>query len=138
MVPAFVLKDTSGKSFLLSPYKTQYVSLDFWASWCRPCRQENPDLLRIYKNYSSPTFTVIGISLDEPENKKKWMEAIRQDKLTWRQLSDYLPYKSKLSVLLGIRSTPFTILLDPEQRIIAKNLRGRESENAIREIVSRR
>ena len=100
------------------------VILDFWASWCGPCRQENPNVVAAYSKYNSKGFDILGVSLDQPTGKEKWIKAIHDDKLTWTHVSDLKYWKNDVSVLYGIQAIPQNFLLDPQGKIIGKNLRG--------------
>jgi thiol-disulfide isomerase/thioredoxin len=118
----------------LSSYKGKYVLIDFWASWCGPCRQENPNVVKAYNKYKTKKFTIIGVSLDKPGAKDAWMSAIKNDGLTWTQVSDLQFWDNKAAKLYGITSIPQNFLLDPTGKIIAKNLRGGDLEAKLAEI----
>ncbi|MBU3713635.1 MAG: AhpC/TSA family protein [Ferruginibacter sp.] len=120
--PSFQMKDVNNNNFELSQLKGKYVLLDFWASWCRPCREENPNVKEAYETYKGNNFTIVGISLDEDE--QDWKDAIKSDDLTWYHVSDLAGWKNKLAKEYLIESIPFNILLDPSGKIIAKDLRG--------------
>lgn len=124
LAPEFTQNDTLGNPISLASFKGQYILLDFWASWCGPCRRENPNLVDAYNKYKDKNFTILGISLDRPEGKEKWMQAIKDDNLAWAQVSDLKYWNNEVAKLYGIRSIPQSYLLDPEGRIIAINLRG--------------
>ena len=124
LAPEFTQNDTNGTPVSLSSFRGQYVLLDFWASWCGPCRQENPNIVAAYDKYKGKNFTVLGISLDRPNDKEKWIKAIHDDKMTWTQVSDLKFWDNEVARLYGIRAIPQSYLLDPEGRIIATNLRG--------------
>jgi len=131
----FTQADTSGKMVNFHKFKTayKYILVDFWASWCAPCRAENPNVLKAYNAYKNKGFTVIGISLDDDANS--WKTAIRQDKMPWTQLSDLNGWKNQLSTKLGIEFIPSNLLVDPSGKIIGKDLRGADLENKLRELM---
>lgn len=131
-LPPYTLKDTAGNFIRLSSYKGQYLLFDFWASWCKPCRAENPNLTNMYKKYKEKGFLIIGISLDEPADKQKWLAAISGDRLVWPQLSEYSNTNKKVSKELGVRAIPFNLLVNKEGKIIAKNLRGKNLEEVLK------
>jgi peroxiredoxin len=134
IAPDFTLPDANGTPVTLSSYKGKYVLIDFWASWCGPCRQENPNVVKAYNKYKTKKFTIIGVSLDKPGAKDAWMSAIKNDGLTWTQVSDLQFWDNKAAKLYGITSIPQNFLLDPTGKIIAKNLRGGDLEAKLAEI----
>lgn len=131
--PEFSLPDTAGVSVSLADFRGKYVLLDFWASWCPPCRRENPNVVKAFQDYKDKNFTIIGISLDN--NKDKWMKAIADDKLTWTHLSDLKYWDSEIPALYGVRGIPANVLLDPNGVIIAKNITGEELHNTLKEVI---
>lgn len=122
--PEFSQNDTKDLPVSLSSFRGKYVLLDFWASWCLPCRKENPNLVKSYNDYKDKNFTVLGISLDQPGKKEAWMNAIKDDGLVWTQVSDLKFWENAAAKLYGVRAIPQNFLLDPSGKIVAKNLRG--------------
>jgi peroxiredoxin len=120
--PDFSLPDPSGKTVSLKDYRGKYVLIDFWAGWCSPCRAENPNLVAAYNQYKGRNFDVLGVSLDR--ERAYWEQAIAQDGLPWTQVSDLKWWRSDVAQLYGIESIPANFLLDPQGKIIARNLRG--------------
>ena len=120
----FTQNDTLGNPVSLSSFRGKYVLVDFWASWCGPCRKENPNVVAAYAKYNNKGFDVLGVSLDQPTGKEKWMKAIHDDKLTWTQVSDLKYWKNDAAVLYGIQAIPQNYLIDPKGIIVGKNLRG--------------
>ena len=130
--PEIALPDPSGKIVALSSLRGKYVLVDFWAKWCGPCRQENPNVVRAYKKYKDKGFEVFGVSLDRTKND--WLQAIAEDGLGWTHVSDLKYFDSEAARTYNINAIPFSILLDPDGVIIAKNLRGAALENKLEEI----
>lgn len=127
IAPDFKLPDPSGKEFQLSDFRGKYVLLDFWASWCAPCREENPNIVKQFERFKEKNFTVVGISLDD--DRASWLKAIKDDRLNWSHLSELKKWDGKVSLLYKVEGIPASFLLDPSGKIIAKNLRGAELEN---------
>jgi peroxiredoxin len=125
MAPDFEQTDTLGHPVRLSSFRGKYVLLDFWASWCAPCRQENPGIVQVYNKFKGKNFTIIGISLDKPGGAFSWLNAIRSDHLNaWTQLSDLKFWNNAVAQLYFVQSIPKNFLIDPTGKIIAQDLRG--------------
>lgn len=131
--PEFSLPDTAGVTVSLSDFRGKYVLLDFWASWCPPCRRENPNVVKAFQDYKDKNFTILGISLDN--NKDKWLKAIADDKLTWTHVSDLKYWDSEIPALYGVRGIPANVLLDPNGVIIAKNITGEDLHTKLKEVI---
>lgn len=125
----FTINDSLGNPVSLSSYKGKYVLLDFWASWCGPCRAENPNMLKTYTNLKDKNFEILGVSLDE--KRDRWLKAIEEDKLPWKQVSDLKGFTT-IAKIYDIRAIPQNYLIDPEGKIIAKNIRGENMEMIIK------
>ncbi len=134
IAPDFEQPDTAGKMVKLSDLRGQDVLVDFWASWCVPCREENPNVVKAYSKFHSKGFTVLGVSLDQPGKKEAWLNAIHHDGLTWTQVSDLKFWNNAVAKLYGIQAIPQNFLLDKSGKIIAVNIKGDELNKKLLEI----
>jgi peroxiredoxin len=134
IAPEFTQPDTSGIQVALSSFRGNYLLIDFWASWCRPCRDENPYVVNAFNKYKVNGFHVLSVSLDKQDSKRKWLNAIHEDHLNWTHVSDLQYWNNAVALQYSIESIPQNFLLDPEGKIIAKNLRGESLEKALGKI----
>ncbi|WP_052353895.1 redoxin domain-containing protein [Flectobacillus major] len=133
MAPAFSMADTTGNAFTLASLKGKYVLVDFWASWCGPCRKENPNVVKAYNEYRDKNFEIVGVSLDD--KKSNWVKAINADKLTWVHVSDLKGWQNEAAKMYAVSAVPMNFLLDKNGKIIAKNLRSEELHKKLAELI---
>lgn len=131
--PLFAQNDTEGNSVSLASLKGKYVLIDFWASWCGPCRAENPNVVKAYNKFKDKNFEIIAVSLDEKHDN--WVKAIKDDGMPWIHVSDLKGWKNEVGILYNVRAVPQNWLIDPNGIIVAKNLRGKEIEDKLAEII---
>jgi len=131
--PELTMNDVNDKPFSLSQLRGKYVLVDFWASWCGPCRAENPNIVAVYNQFKDKNFTILGVSLDR--DKESWINAINEDHLTWQHISDLKYWKSAAVGLYGIDGIPYNVLVDPQGKIIATSLIGERLQNKLAEVL---
>ncbi|RWU06380.1 redoxin domain-containing protein [Pedobacter chitinilyticus] len=137
----FTQNDPNGKAVKLSDFKGKYVLIDFWASWCGPCRNENPNVVEAFNKFKDKNFTILGVSLDGGNTrttKEQWLKAVEDDKLAWTQVSDMQGWNNEVSTAWGIRSIPANFLVDPNGKIVAKDLRGGALHKKLAELLDKK
>ena len=136
--PEFTQNDPDGNPVSLADFRGQYVLVDFWASWCVPCREENPNLVAAYKKFKDKNFTVLGVSLDHPGKKADWLAAIEKDGLPWMHVSDLMGWDNAAAKQYNVRGIPDNFLIDPTGKIVAKKLYGTELVNVLETVLNQR
>ncbi len=131
----FTQADTAGVPVSLASFRGKYVLIDFWASWCGPCRQENPNVVANFQKFSNKNFTVLGVSLDRANQKDRWIQAIHADNLTWTHVSDLQYWNNEVAKQYRVSSIPQNFLVGPDGKILAKNLRGPDLEAKLCELL---
>jgi peroxiredoxin len=134
----FTQNDTLDRPVSLSSFRGKFVLVDFWASWCGPCRRENPNVVKVFNNYKDKNFTILSVSLDRPNAKDKWLKAIHDDQLEWTHVSDLKFWDNAVAKQYGIQAIPQNLLVDPNGKIIGKNLRGEDLEKKLEEVYGTR
>ncbi|NEV94067.1 AhpC/TSA family protein [Psychroflexus sp. YR1-1] len=133
--PKFAGPTPEGKELALEDVMGKVTLIDFWASWCRPCRMENPNIVSIYQDYKDKGFTVVGVSLDKPNHKDAWVKAIEDDQLDWNHISNLMYWQDPIAVKYGIRAIPAAFLIDENGIIIGKDLRGDDLREKVAEVL---
>ncbi|HEY4062641.1 MAG TPA: TlpA disulfide reductase family protein [Puia sp.] len=132
--PALSLPDVNGRSVSLASYKGKYLLVDFWASWCGPCRAENPNVVKVHDEFKGKNFAILGVSLDK--EKDPWQKAIHDDKLDWTHVSDLKFWNSKAVETFKFDGIPYNVLIDPKGNVIAEGLRGEDLENKLKQVLN--
>jgi len=135
VAPSFTQRDTSNHMVELNSFRGQYVLIDFWASWCKPCRADNPQLVKVFSQFKDKKFTILSVSLDN--NKKNWQKAILKDRLEWTHVSDLQFWKNEVALLYGVKTVPQNFLIGPDGKIIDKGIKTEDLEKRVRELVDK-
>jgi thiol-disulfide isomerase/thioredoxin len=133
-VPDLVMPDLNGKDLSISSFRGKYLLIDFWASWCGPCRMENPNVVKAYNDFKGKNFIILGVSLDK--DKDSWKKAIGQDHLSWPQMSDLKYWNSQAVETFGFQGIPFNVLVDPSGKVIAQELRGDDLTAKLKQVLN--
>jgi peroxiredoxin len=133
-VPELIMQDLNGKDLSISSFRGKYLLIDFWASWCGPCRMENPNVVKAYNDFKGKNFTILGVSLDK--DKDSWKKAISQDHLNWPQMSDLKYWNSQAVETFGFQGIPFNVLVDPSGKVIAQELRGEDLTTKLKQVLN--
>ncbi|HKP32744.1 MAG TPA: TlpA disulfide reductase family protein [Chitinophagaceae bacterium] len=131
--PELSLPDANGKNLPISSFRGKYLLVDFWASWCGPCRGENPNLVRVFNQYKNKNFTILGVSIDR--GKDEWLQAVQDDQLSWNHVSDLRYWDSKAVETYKFDAIPYNVLIDPQGKVIAENLRGSRLDEKLQEVL---
>ena len=135
-IPDFTLPDQNGKMVSVKDFRGKYVLIDFWASWCGPCLREMPNVVKLYKECKGKNFEILGISLDKDKNA--WTAAVKKNGMKWVQVCDLKMWRTEPVKLCNVRAVPYTVLIDPEGKVVALNLRGEELIAKVKEIVGKK
>jgi peroxiredoxin len=135
IAPDFTQNDPDGKPVKLSDFRGKYLLVDFWASWCGPCRQENPNVVKTYNEFKDKNFTILGVSLDRENGREAWLKAIEKDQLTWHHVSDLKYWNNEVSKLYMVRAIPDNFLIGPDGKIVARGLRGDKLREKLAELI---